>query len=174
MIAPISGRLAGTLVLGLALLLGAGVMPAAHAATPPPIKTSGKTVALTLIASLGSTQGGFNFNGGANGKLTITVPLGDKVNVTFSNMGPVMHSAQIVAYSKTPPTSAVSDAFKGAHTPNPMAGTAKGVKQTFSFVANKAGTYMLICAVPGHAAAGMWDYFVVSKTAKAASMVLKK
>jgi sulfocyanin len=131
-------------------------------------------VALTLIAAYNSTQGGFNFNGGAAGKLTITVPLGVKVNVTFTNNAPLPHSAQFVAYAKTPPTSAVSDAFKGAHTPNPTAGTAKGVKQTFSFVANKAGTYLLICAVPGHAAAGMWDNFVVSKTAKAASVVLKK
>lgn len=30
--------------------------------------------------------------------------------------------------------------------------------------AAKAGKYLMICGVPGHAAAGMWDNFVVSKT----------
>jgi uncharacterized cupredoxin-like copper-binding protein len=28
-------------------------------------------------------------------------------------------------------------------------------------VANKTGTYAVVCAVPGHAAAGMWDVFQV-------------
>jgi sulfocyanin len=166
-------RMAGTLVLGL-VLLGAGAAPAADAATPPWVTTTGKVVHLKLIAAWNTVQGGFNFNGGANGKLVITVPLGDVVVVTFSNNAPLPHSAQIVAFSKTPPVKAVSDAFKSAHSPNPMTGTAKGTTQKFSFKAIKAGTYLLICAVPGHAAGGMWDLFVVSKTAKVATVTLKK
>jgi uncharacterized cupredoxin-like copper-binding protein len=33
----------------------------------------------------------------------------------------------------------------------------------FSFVANKAGTYAIVCAVPGHAVAGMWDVLKVTR-----------
>jgi hypothetical protein len=32
---------------------------------------------------------------------------------------------------------------------------------------------MIICGYPGHAIAGMWDTFVVSSTAKAASVTFK-
>ncbi len=145
-----------------------------QAQAPTWVATKGKTVNLTLIAAYNDAGGGFNFNGGSNGKMTITVPLGDRVNVTFSNNSPLGHSAQIVAFAKSPPVSTVPDAFKGANSPDPTSGVAKGTTQKFSFVANKAGTYLLICAVPGHASAGMWDVLVVSKSAKTASIALHK
>ncbi len=169
-----SGQLAGALALGLALLLGASQVAAKGSQGPTWITTKGKTVTLTLVAGYNTTASGFNFNGGAKGKMTITVPLGDTVNVTFSNKAPLPHSAQFVAFAKSPPMAAVSDAFKGANSPNPTtSATLMGKTQKFSFVANKAGNYLLICAVPGHAAAGMWDNFVVSKSAKAGSISMK-
>jgi uncharacterized cupredoxin-like copper-binding protein len=36
----------------------------------------------------------------------------------------------------------------------------------FNFVPNKAGKYAIVCAVPGHAAGGMWDVFMVTKGGK--------
>jgi hypothetical protein len=68
---------------------------------------------------------------------------------------------------------------KGGNPPtggNPGAGGAGQVSNAahqFTFTANKAGTYMIICAYPGHAIAGMWDTFVVSSTAKTASITFK-
>jgi sulfocyanin len=137
------------------------------------VTTKGKTVNLTLIGAYNNNLGGFNFNGAGKGQMTVTVPRNSIVHVTFKNNASLPHSAQIVAFSSTPPASAVSDAFKGANTPNPTSGSAKGVTQKFTFMATKTGKYLLICAVPGHAAAGMWDNFVVSSSAKTASAVIK-
>ncbi|HVC81383.1 MAG TPA: sulfocyanin-like copper-binding protein [Chloroflexota bacterium] len=173
-------RLAGSAVLAAGVLLGpvganAASHPSGHKASAPTwVSTKGKVVNLTLIAAYNNNGSGFNFNGASKGQLTVTVPLGDKVNVTFSNNASLPHSAQIVAFSKTPPTGSVRDAFKGASTANPTSGVVKGKTQKFSFTANKAGNYLIICAVPGHAAAGMWDTLVVSKTAHTASVSLKK
>src|SRR5581483_5816086 len=153
--------------LGLSLVAGASGVSAAHSnKTPTWITTKGKTVNLTVTAAYNNADSGFSFNGYSKGKLTITVPQGDKVNVTFSNDGAIPHSMEIVAFTKTPATiSSPKAALKGAVSPNAMNGVAKGTTQKFSFTANKAGKYLLICAVPGHAAAGMWDNFVVSSSA---------
>jgi sulfocyanin len=151
--------------------LGASAAP--KSAAPTWVTTKGKVVNLTLVADYNSNGGGFNFNGAAKGQLTVTVPLGDKVNVTFTNKASLPHSAQIVKFSKTPPAAAVPDAFKGANSPSPTNGMVGKSAQKFSFTANKAGSYLIICAVPGHAAAGMWDTLVVSKTAKAATATVK-
>ncbi len=55
-------------------------------------------------------------------------------------------------------------------TPNAPAGVHAGVTQYVGFGANQPGKYYLICAVPGHVAAGMWDYFTISTTAKLPSI----
>jgi sulfocyanin len=157
------------------LLSMAGVASAASKSKSPTwVTTKGKTVSLTVIAAYNNNLSGFNFNGYGKGQLTITVPKGDTVKVTFSNAAPLPHSVQFTTYSKTLPTGGVTDAFKGSHSPNQTNGTTKGVTQKFSFVASKAGKYMMICAVPGHAAAGMWDTFVVSATAKTATATVGK
>ena len=164
---------AGALTLGLSLVIGVSVVSAHQVSRPTWITTKGKTVSLTLIAAYNNTQSGFNFNGGANGKLTITVPQGDKVSITFTNKASLPHSAEIIAYAKTPAAlTSVSPAFKGASSPNPTAGSPAGQTSTFSFTATKAGKYILVCAVPGHIAAGMWDNFVVSKAAKVGSIAV--
>ncbi|GAC1402851.1 MAG: hypothetical protein NVSMB65_19830 [Chloroflexota bacterium] len=168
-----SRRVAGLLALSVALLASGGAAQAARTKGPTWVSTHGKTVNVTLVAGWNNTLGGFNFNGAGNGKWVLTVPQGDTVKVTFWNNQVVPHSAQVIAFTKPLPTAAVADAFRGAHTPNPLAGIGKGPKQSFSFVANKAGTYMIICAVPGHDAAGMWDTLVVSRSAKTASATLK-
>ena len=125
-------RVTGTLALVAGMAAGPMAVSAAskpsahHSAAPTWVSTKGKTVNLTLVAAYTNDNGGFNFNGASKGKLTVTVPLGDKVNVTFSNNASLPHSAQFVAFSKTPPTGSVSDAFKGANSANPTAGVAKG------------------------------------------------
>jgi sulfocyanin len=169
-------RAASALAAGLLLLGGAGIASAAPKAKAPSwVSTKGKVVNLTVIADYSSAIAGFNFNGYGKGQLTITVPKGDTVKVTYSNKAALPHSVQFTAYTKTLPMSGgVTDAFKGSSSPNPTNGTMKGVTQKFSFVASKAGKYLMICAVPGHAQAGMWDFFVVSATAKTATAVTGK
>jgi len=94
-----------------------------------------------LIAGYNGNAGGFNFNGAAKGQLTVTVPLGDTVNVTFSNNSQLPHSAQIVLpFSKSAPVSAVSDAFQECYSANPTSGVARARPRKFSFAANKAAS----------------------------------
>jgi sulfocyanin len=115
---------------------------------------SAKTVTIELLA--GHSGGGFNFNGFSNGRLKITVPENWRVTVKCTNQATTNHSCAIVAgQSDTAP------AFPGAATPNPVAGLGQGQSASFSFTPDKVGTFRIVCLVPGHEGAGMWDAFVV-------------
>ncbi len=165
---------AGVALLGSTGLLGMAAHPAAAASpakTPTWVTTTGKVVHLTLISGWNNANAGFNFNGAAHGKMVVTVPLGDKVVVTYKNAVSVTHDVDIIPYQTPLPGRSVAPAFRGATTYKPGAPLpGMGVPQMATFVAAKAGRYMIICGVPGHAAGGMWDTFVVSSTAKAASV----
>lgn len=120
------------------------------------------TATLTLVAGYNTSQSGFNFNGAGQGNMVISVPMGTHVQVAFSNKGALPHSAVITAWSNRSGTSSFPTAFSGSSSANPTSGIAAGTTQHFSFTADKVGKYALVCAVPGHAAAGMWDVFTVT------------
>jgi sulfocyanin len=140
------------------------------------VTTQGKVVHLAVIAGWNNVNAGFNFNGAAHGQMVVTVPLGDKVIGTFKDNVTTPHNVVIIPYTTLLPGSSLPPAFRGAASPTPQFRPGAGAPsrsnkpQTFTFVANKAGTYMIICGVPGHALAGMWDTFVVSRTARVASV----
>ncbi len=192
-------RLANGLALGTVLLAGAGATAVAatatHAAgTPTWVSTQGKVVHLTLIAGWNNDNAGFNFDGASNGQMVVTVPLGVKIVATYKNAASTPHDVRIINYQKPLPAHSVALAFPGASAGGPTGGFGRpqgtpraggppqgtpgpggapqmsNKPQTFTFVANKAGTYMIMCGFPGHALAGMWDTFVVSSTAKSASV----
>ncbi len=122
---------------------------------------------LKITAALTPKSGGWNFNGYTDGELTITVPLGWNVAVNFvSRDGNVPHSVGIISAdpSSLPPTGEQAKiAFRGAYTYPLTQGLRAFQEQSFDFTADKSGTFILYCGVPGHAAAGMWDYFVVAE-----------
>ena len=127
-----------------------------------------KTVDLDITAALTSVNGGWNFNGYTNGDLKITVPLGWRVTVNFvSRDANVPHSLGIIIKGeegRLPPSGDQAKvAFRGAFTYPFTQGLGAFKEQSFDFTANQAGTFLLYCGVPGHAAAGMWDYFVVEE-----------
>jgi sulfocyanin len=133
-----------------------------------------KTVNLTLISSY--LKDTFNFNGASGGKMTVKVPTGSTVKVTYSNMSTMMpHGAEVVSWTGTLPTSfpPPAPAFQGAFSPNYLHGTPAGVTQHFTFKATKAGTYLLICAVRNHVKFGHWAWFIVSNTATKATVTIK-
>lgn len=132
-----------------------------------------RTARLTLISAYAADT--YNFNGGQRGAFTFTVPLGARVIVTYSNRSMHMpHGAEIVPYSGALPLGAPPvPAFPGAASPNYRHGTPMGVVQTFTFVASKAGRYLLICPVHNHVKFGHWAWFIVSATATTATGVLK-
>jgi sulfocyanin len=124
------------------------------------------TVQMTITAGLTAAVNHWNYNGGHNGDMIITVPEGAKVTLDFKNADPAMaHTLGIVAkvggYSATPTAPPV---FEGAITTphSSAAGIDPGKSQTLHFTASKAGNYAMVCYMAGHAAVGMWIHFNVS------------
>ena len=149
----------------------AGLMVLAVACAPTRGQTAlPKTVEFTLVAGKTAVNGSFNFNGYAKGALTVTVPVGWKVVVHYANASALRHSLDVIPYTGTQPDSAQPPSFPGASTKDPVDGIGVGKQETVTFVADRAGTYEFLCGVLGHAQAGMWDYLVVSPTAKAPSV----
>jgi sulfocyanin len=127
-----------------------------------------KTATIPVISGLTSNAGGWNFNGYARGEMTITVPTGTKVVMPFYNDDIVPHSVVIVNGSANNVPSTPGDpVFAGAYSNNPINGQMSGKRDEVRFTADKAGRYLMVCGVPGHAASGMWVYFEVSASAKA-------
>jgi sulfocyanin len=157
----------GAMVLALALpgMYAAASHHPGRAATPRWLVANAKThtATLTLVAAYTNALNGFNFNGYGNGKMVITIPVGYRVTVSFSNKSSVPHSAVFTPYSQKNRTSTFPLAFKGSTSPDPTSGITSGTPQRFTFTASRAGTYALVCGVPGHEAAGMWDVLKVTR-----------
>ena len=129
---------------------------------------------LMLVASQSSAFGGLNFNGYGRGAMVVRIPVGSKVDVTFKNASTEMpHSVVITGGKKTDilRTIGFKPAFKGAETPDPESGITSG-RQFFTFEASKLGRYGIVCAIPGHAIGGMWDYLQVVPKGMAPSITL--
>lgn len=153
-----------TLAAAAALLVAAACAPT-HGQSAS--GAAAKTVELTLVAGKTAANGSFNFNGYAKGQLAVTVPLGWKVVVHYGNNSALRHSFDVIPYTATQPDKAPDPAFPGASTHDLTDGIGAGHTETVTFVAGKAGKFEFLCGVLGHAQAGMWDYLIVSPTAKA-------
>ncbi len=143
----------------------------ASAATYVSNNAASKTATITVNAGEGSDNGGLNFNGADHGKKGFVIPAGWTVKMVFKNVGMMPHSA-VVTKGKTPPSSitAKDAAFAKAYTSKLAGGIAGDSKaETVVFKVGKAGTYNLVCGVPGHGLGGQYVGFMVSGTAKTAS-----
>jgi len=134
------------------------------------VDTTAKTATFQLTAGLTQLNGGLNFNGFNDGKLTLTVPANWTVVLRFANHDANLpHSAEVVDTTKPMPAGPVDPpAFARATTvaARLLQGLGSGETDSVRFVANKAGSYMIFCAVPGHGLAGMWIRLTVSATEK--------
>ena len=132
------------------------------------VDTTAKTATFQLTAGLTQLNGGLNFNGFNEGKLTLTVPASWTVVLRFVNHDAnLTHSAEIVDTTKPMPAGPVEPpAFPRATTVRLMQGLGANEADSVRFVANKAGSYMIFCGVPGHGLAGMWIRLKVSATEK--------
>ncbi|HJX47924.1 MAG TPA: sulfocyanin-like copper-binding protein [Gaiellaceae bacterium] len=148
--APMAGRVA---VAGLVTALA--VASTASASSGPGRYLSwdaGRRVAhLTLLAGLGTGNNGFNFDGYGRGELLVRVPVGWRVIVDCENRGGGRHSCAVVRGAL-----AVTPAFAGAATPQPLVGLSPGAKASFSFVASRVGTFRLASLVAGQEQARMY------------------
>ncbi len=130
---------------------------------------SAKKVVFKVTAAATTNNSGFNFNGYAKGKANFIVPAGWLVNFIFKNNQALPHSAAVLATLQYGP-----HVTPLAATPNPVQGlTGTGV-QYAGFTAYGPGKYYLVCLVPGHIQAGMWDHFTIAPTAKMPSIQVSK
>lgn len=131
------------------------------------VDTVTRTATFQLVAGQTGLNSGLNFNGFNDGKLTLTVPQNWNVVIQFSNKDANLpHSAEIVDTTKSMPAGPVDPSFPRAVTTKLLEGLPNGAGETFRFVADKPGSFMIFCAVPGHGLAGMWIRLKVSATDK--------
>ncbi len=125
--------------------------------------TTSKTATLELIAGLTGANGALNFNGFRDGELTLTVPLGWTVMMQFRNHdGMLPHSAEVIEDTHPLPTQPVTPAFPRAVTVRLAEGLPSEGRDDLRFIADRGGSYLIFCGVPGHGAAGMWIRLEVS------------
>ena len=122
-----------------------------------------KTAEFKLIAGLTGLNGALNFNGFRDGDLTLTVPKGWNVVLHFNNHdGMLPHSAEVIPDSKPLPGGPVPAAFDRAFTLRLSEGLPPQGEDDIRFVADKVGSFLIWCGVPGHGTQGMWIRFRVS------------
>src|SRR4029077_16201543 len=135
------------------------------------VDSAKKTADFQIIAGLTGLNGALNFNGFRDGGLTLTVPLSWNVVLHFLNHdGMLPHSAEVIAEQKALPVGPIPPAFDRAATTMLQDGLTAGRTDVIQFLANKAGSFLLFCGVPGHGAAGMWIRLKVDSTATAPSL----
>jgi sulfocyanin len=130
-----------------------------------------KTATFQLVAGLTGLNGALNFNGFRDGELTLTVPLGWTVLMHFRNHdGMLPHSAEVIPDTHPLPTGPVAPAFARAFTVRLDQGLVSEQTDEMRFIADKGGSYLIFCGVPGHGAAGMWVRFEVSDSVRKPSL----
>lgn len=126
-------------------------------------------VTFDLIAGYNGVNGALNFNGFADGELTLIVPLGWRVVMPFSNRdGMLPHSAQIIDDVRPIPPGPVESAFQRAYSTKLAQGLAAGQTDVIRFRADRVGKFLIFCGVPGHGIAGQWIRMDVVKDAEPA------
>jgi len=133
-------------------------------------------VNLLLVGAADATLGTMNYNGYGNGDMTIIIPFGWKVEVTFRNkgLGAIPHSLAIVNESIAMPLEGGIIAFPRATTVKLVPGLLAGEEDSFEFVANQEGRFLLFCGVTGHGIQGMWDYLIVSKETSVPTVLVSR
>ncbi|NIR44422.1 MAG: hypothetical protein GWN99_00675 [Gemmatimonadetes bacterium] len=127
------------------------------------VDAANQRVDLDIVAGLTTVNNAWNFNGYADGDMTIAVPLGWQVQIHFSNQDAnYPHSVGIVEIEDPMPVSGdeTTMAFPRAFSLKFVGGLFD--EDTFAFKVNRTGKFWLFCGVPVHGRNGMWDYFVVS------------
>jgi len=161
---------------GAAVSNGAAVSLVAYSGNDRVLSTNAasRTVTVNLVAGQGASANGFNFNGYANGDMHIQVPTGWRVKVSMVDQSQTPHSALIVPWNQRQ-GGMLQPAFTGSAPADFRSGMEQGDDPlTFTFTAGKAGQYAIVCGVPGHIDAGMWDAFDVVDSLAAPRVLVAK
>ena len=164
-----------------AMCLAACARGVAAQAAPPPqaidpswlsADATSRTATFDLIAGLTGANGALNFNGFRDGGLTLTVPLGWTVLMHFRNHdGMLPHSAEVIDTVHPLPLQPVTPAFPKAFTLRLAEGIPSEGRDDVRFIADRGGSYLIFCGVPGHGAAGMWIRLEVSGSVRTPTLM---
>ena len=116
-----------------------------------------------MIAALGASNNGFNFDDYGRGELIVSVPQGWGVIVVFHNRGSRRASCAVVTGARS-----ATLAFPGATVPSPVQGVAPGGRSQFSFTASHTGVFRIVSLVPGQQEARMYAVLVVTRSGRPA------
>jgi len=137
------------------------------------IDAANKSATINLVGSEGNAAYGMNFNNFAKGGMVVRVPLGWSVTVSLVVNSNLKHSAEIVPWAQREGED-FTPSFAGSDPKDAAVGIGKGApKVEYTFRADRTGQYAVVCAVPGHAEAGMWDEFDVVAGADAPQLLVK-
>ena len=160
------------LAAALSLLTLAGPGFAKEQLTPSwmTVDEGARKVAMDVVAGFNPNNSSWNFNGYHDGNMTVVVPEGWRVEITFANRdGDVPHSLVVMADpgQENLPLEAGREqtVFSRAYSKSPTQGLSAGEKDLISFTAKKAGDYLWYCGVAGHGQSGMWVNFKVNAEA---------
>ena len=130
------------------------------------VDVSAQKVTMDVVAGFNPNNSNWNLNGYYEGDMTVVVPEGWRVEITFTNRdGDVPHSLVVMADPGPDnlPLQAGREqaAFARSYSKSPERGISAGDQDTISFKADKTGDFLWFCGVPGHGQSGMWTRFTV-------------
>jgi sulfocyanin len=143
------------------------------------VDAGAKSVVMDVVAGFNANNSSWNYNGYHDGDMTVVLPLGWSVRINLTNHdGDVPHSMVVMADpgSNDLPLEAGREqaAFARAYSKSPEQGISAGDHDVIAFKAKKAGKYLWICGVPGHAQSGMWVHLEVTPDAEAPYLRIAK
>jgi FtsP/CotA-like multicopper oxidase with cupredoxin domain len=107
-----------------------------------------------------------SFNGVRRGGRVLTVPVGWRIVIEFTNRDAELpHSVMVVAGAEPIPEQLPPPAFAQAQTVKIDEGLLDGDSDEIRFLADRAGRYLIACGVLGHAQQGQWLVLDVSASA---------
>lgn len=145
---------AGSAALAVVVLLGVSVIPGVTTTSTSP------NVNISLYeGEISSSLYGFGYspNSLVSPGPTLTLKVGDVVNLTVTDVGQFSHNWAIVSMNQTSAPVQFNAQIRSAS--NPLQ---HGESGSVVFTVTKAGDFYYICQVPGHADVGMYGKVVVN------------
>ena len=131
------------------------------------VDTGAQKVTMDVVAGFNPNNSNWNFNGYYDGDMSVVVPEGWQVEITFTHLdGAVPHSLVVMADPREDklPLQAGREqaAFPRAYSRTPERGISARDQDVISFKADQTGEFLWFCGVPGHGQSGMWVRFAVT------------
>ena len=141
------------------------------------VDAGAQKVTMDVVAGFNPNNSSWNFNGYYEGDMTVVVPEGWRVEITFTVGMATCRTAWWSWPTRARTTcrsrrGASRPPFPRAYSRSPEQGISAGDQDTISFKANKTGDFLWFCGVPGHGQSGMWIRFAVTGDAETPYIII--